>query len=169
MSKVYPQDTSQKRSERKSFKIFVSHLDSNCWDLLGSDRNDHGVDYSYEYIEDGEYKGYRILCQLKGRTSPEIKENKIVFDFPVKTANFAVGCSQPFILILVDLSTSEAYFLPIQDYFIENPKKLKTLEKNSDTIRVFIPLENTLVNPKLIQVAKSQYTFDEEKGLRKTR
>ena len=170
MPRVYPQDTPQKRNERKSFKIFLPLLDSDYWEHLGSDNNDHGVDHSFEYIENGEYKGYRILCQLKSRTKPEInKKNQIIFDFPVKTANYAVGCPQPFVFFFIDLTTHDAYYLPLQDFFIANPDKMKALEKNKETIRVFIPIDNRLDDPELIEVAKAQYIFDEEHGLRKTR
>ena len=46
---------------------------------------------------------------------------------------------------------------------------MKALDKNGETIRVFIPLKNKLDDPELINVAKSQYAYDEEQGLRKTR
>lgn len=95
MPKVYPKDTLQKRNERKSFQVFLPLLNSECWEHLGSDHN-----YTFEYIEGEEYKGYRVLCQLKGRTNPEIRNDTIVFDFPVKTANYAIGCPLPFILII---------------------------------------------------------------------
>lgn len=169
MPKVYPQDTPQKRNERRSFQLFLSILNTDCWEHLGSDHNDHGVDYSFEYIEEEQYKGYRVLCQLKSRTNPVIKNNTIVFDFPVKTANYAVGCPQPFVFFFVNLTTHEVFFLPLQDYFIANPDKMRALDRNKGTIRVFIPLDNRLDDPELIAVAKSQYTFDEEHGLRKMR
>ena len=169
MARVYPKDTEEKLKERESFQIFFSLLDMKSWEYLGSDHNDHGVDYSFEYIEDGEYKGFRILSQLKSSTKIELRDNDIVFDFPVKTANYAIGCPQPFIFFLVDLTNRQAYYLPMQDYFIANKDKMEALEKNKKSIRVFVSLDNKIEDEELKQVAKSQYTFDEEQGLRKTR
>ena len=169
MARVYPKDTEEKLKERESFQIFFSLLDVMKWEYLGSDHNDHGVDYSFEYIEDGEYKGFRLLSQLKSSKKIEVRGNEIVFDFPVKTANYAIGCPQPFVFFLVDLTNSQVYYLPLQDYFIANKEKMEALDNNKTSIRVFIPLNNTIDDKELKEIAKSQYTFDEEQGLRKTR
>ena len=169
MPKVYPKDTYEKRNERKTFQIFLPLLNPDCWEHLGSDHNDHGVDHAFEYIEKGEYRGYRILSQLKSRTNPEVRDGKIVFDFPVKTANYAVGCAQPFLFFFVNLTTREAYYLPLQDYFIANKDKMNALEKNTGTVRVFVPLDNKVEDDELHEIAKSQYTLDDENRLRKVR
>lgn len=169
MARVYPKDSEEKLKERESFQIFFSLLDMKTWEYLGSDHNDHGVDYTFEYIEDSEYKGFRILAQLKSRTAPIFQGTEIVFDFPVKTANYAISCPQPFVFFLIDLTERKAYYLPLQDYFIANQDKMEALENNKKSIRVFLPMDNTLDDEELKVVAKSQYTFDEENGLRKTR
>lgn len=169
MARIYPQDTHQMRSERKSFKALMSLIDTECWCYLGQDNFDHGVDHKFELIEEGQYKGYRILSQVKSRNDPEVRGNVIVFDFPVKTANYAVGCAEPFIFFFVDLKIMQAYYLCIQDFFMENKNKMKDLEKNSNTIRVFVPIENQIENDDLKEIAKSQYSYDEEKGIKKTR
>ena len=169
MAKVYPKDTYQKKNERRSFKILFSLIDPDSWEYLGHDNNDHGVDHSFELIEDEKYKGYRILSQVKSRTIPSISGDCILFDFPVKTANYAVGCSQPFIFFFVDLTKKEAFYLSLQDFFIENKNKMLSLEKNTSTIRVKIPINNKVGNDNLKKVAKSQYSYDEERGLVKTR
>ena len=169
LARVYGQDTEENRKERRSYQVLFGLMNTDIWSFLGRDNHDHGVDYSFEFIENGEFKGYRILAQIKGSKVPKIRNSQVVFDLPVKTANYAVGSSQPFILFFVDLLTKCAYYLPLQDYFIANSDKMKSLEKNTSTIRVFIPLDNTIDDPELIAIAKSQYSFDEEHGLRKTR
>ncbi|MBQ8962004.1 MAG: DUF4365 domain-containing protein [Ruminococcus sp.] len=169
MARVFGQDTEENRKERKSYQVLFGLMNTDIWSFLGRDNHDHGVDYSFEYIENGEFRGYRILAQIKGSKVTKISNNEVVFDLPVKTANYAVGSSQPFILFFVNLLTECAYYLPLQDYFIANPDKMDALEKNTSTIRVFIPLNNTIEDPELVAVAKSQYSFDEEHGLRKTR
>lgn len=169
MSRRYPQDSEEKLKERESFQIFFSLMDMRTWEYLGSDYNDHGVDYSFEFIEDGEYKGYRIFVQLKSSQKPEIRNNEIVFDFPVHTANYAITCAQPFIFFFVNLTNRIVYYLPLQDYFIANKDKMDKLENNKTKIRVFIPLKNTIDSERLKEVVKAQYSFDEENGLRRTR
>ena len=160
MARVYGQDTEENRKERRSYQVLFGLMNTDIWSFLGRDNHDHGVDYSFEFIENGEFKGYRILAQIKGSKATNIRNSQVVFDLPVKTANYAVGSSQPFILFFVDLLTKCAYYLPLQDYFIANSDKM---------IRVFIPVDNTIDDPELIAIAKSQYSFDEEHGLRKTR
>lgn len=169
MARVFPKDTSQNREERKSYQVLLGLLDTDIWDFKGKENHDHGVDYAFEYIEDGEFKGYRILAQIKGSKKRALRDDSIIFDFPVKTANYALGCSEPFVFFFVDLENEEAFFLPLQDYFIANPDKMVALENNKSTIRVFVPLDNMIDDEELKQIAKSQYTFDEEHGLRKTR
>lgn len=169
MPKIYPQDTPQKRNERKSFNILFPLIDPECWEYLGPDTNDHGVDHSFELIEENNYKGYRILSQVKSRTSPEIKNGNVVFDFPVKTANYAVGCSQPFFFFFVNLSDSTAFYISLQEFFIENHKKISSLEHNTSTVRVFIPVVNRVGDDKMKSLAKRQYAYTDSKGLWRTR
>ena len=57
----------------------------------------------------------------------------------------------------------------MQDYFIANIDKMNALEKNTGTVRVFVPLDNKVEDDELHEIAKSQYTFDDENGLRKIR
>lgn len=169
MAKVYPKDTEEKYKERKSFQILLSLLDMKTWDFIGFDKNDHGVDCSFEYIENNEYHGFRILGQLKSSSNLRVVDSRIVFDFPVGTANYAIGCSQPFLFFLVDLSNREAFYLPLQDFFIANPDKMIALNKNESTIRVFIPNKNKVGDERIREIAKCQYSLDEKNGLRRTR
>lgn len=165
----YPQDSEQKKKERRSFNLMIPLFDPDCWDFIGSDKNDHGVDYTYELIEEGKFKGYRVLIQVKSRTDPEIRDDKIIFDFPVKTANYAVGSAQPFFFILINLSTRNGYYICLQDYFIENKDAIKKLDRNTSSIRVFVPLANHVDDDNFRKIAHRQYSYSETDGLRKVR
>ena len=83
----------------------------------------------------------------RGSKNLRIKGYEIIFDFQVKTANYAISCAHPFVFFLVDFIEKTAYYLPFQDYFIANVDKMTVLKT----------------------VAKSQYTFDEERKLQKVR
>lgn len=139
----YSKDTPEKKEERRSVQIFQSAVNTDCWEEIGCDHYDHGVDYTYEYIENGSvYKGNRILCQIKGTSKADRKDDYINFDFPVKTASYACTCTQPFFFILVDLSSKETFYLLIQKYFIDNPERYRKLSVNGSKVRVKVPMSN---------------------------
>ena len=89
------------------------------------------------------------------------------YALPVKTANYAVECSQPFVLFVVDLISATAYYLPLQDYFIANRDKYEKLKVNTSTISVRIPTRNTVsyADDDLVVVAKSCYCFDSNRDM----
>ena len=89
------------------------------------------------------------------------------YALPVKTANYAVECSQPFVLFVVDLISATAYYLPLQDYFIANRDKYEKLKVNTSTISVRIPTRNTVsyADDDLVVVAKSCYYFDSNRDM----
>lgn len=89
------------------------------------------------------------------------------YALPVKTANYAVECSQPFVLFVVDLISATAYYLPLQDYFIANRDKYEKLKVNTSTISVRIPTRNTVsyADDDLVAVAKSCYCFDSNRDM----
>ena len=79
------------------------------------------MDYSFEYVQDGFFHGFRLLGQVKGSSHLKFgNADSFSYALPVKTANYAVECSQPFVLFVVDLISATAYYLPLQDYFIAN-------------------------------------------------
>lgn len=177
MALQYPKDNENKIKERKSFQILFSKFNTNFWEFNGRDLNDHGMDYEFEFIEDGEYRGYRILSQVKSSESDEIikyYEDKLSYSkLPVKTATYAISCTSPFVLFVIDLRTKIAYYLPLQDYFIQNQDAFNKLSINKSTITVYIPLSN-IIDPNvsdaaLRQIAKSSYCFTFPDTLQKIR
>ena len=164
MPRVFPQDSPGRRAETRSFQILFPKFNSDHWDFIGRDYHDHGVDYTFEYIENYEYRGYRLLSQVKGSSLLKTEGNDYVsFPLPVKTANYAISCRNPFVLFLVDLKAEIAYYLALQDYFIANPDSYVRLSKNSSTITVHVPVDNVVSHEDsdLIAIAKSGYSFDE--------
>ena len=165
MTRVFPKDSLERRAETRSFQILFPKFNADRWDFKGQDQHDHGVDYTFEYVDNGKYKGQRILAQIKGRSFIDFDKNgHIAFPLPVKTANYAVCCKMPFVLFLVDLKSKNAYYLPLQDYFIANPEQYKKLSSNKCSITVYIPEDNIMCDQDndLISIAKSGYSFDEK-------
>ena len=76
----YPQDTENFQKERKSYQSLFYKLNAEVWAPNGSDNTDHGMDYGFEYIEERQYKGYRIYSQIKSTEHLQIQGDHIVFD-----------------------------------------------------------------------------------------
>lgn len=171
MAFSYPQDTEQLRKERQSYQDIFAKLNMDVWAPNGSDKTDHGMDFGLEYIEDGEYRGYRVLSQIKSTEHLVVKEDQCLFDFPVKTAAYAISCSQPFLLIVVDLVTGNAYFICLQDFFIENPDLIVKVKNNKTAVRIKLPMGRTIsrTDEDMKEIAKRQYTYSPENGLRRVR
>ena len=157
----YPQDTDDFRKERKSYQILFYKLNTDVWSHNGPDSTDHGMDYGFEYIEDSQYKGFRILSQIKSTSHLMTQKDAVVFDLPVKTAAYAVSCAQPFVLFLVDLEDGTVYYQCLQDFFIENSDSFLALGKNKSTVRVKLPKSQIVTREIecLKDVAKSRYAL----------
>ncbi len=161
MAFSYPQDTEEFKKERESYQLLFYRLNAKVWAPNGSDNTDHGMDYGFEYIEDGQYKGYRIYSQIKSTEHINKSEEYISYDLKVKTAAYAISSAQPFVLFIVDLIDDVAYYTCLQDFFINNPSSLEAVGKNKSTVRIKVPLFQTVTRNTtgLQEVAKSQYSF----------
>ena len=51
LARVYGQDTEENRKERRSYQVLFGLMNTDIWSFLGRDNHDHGVDYSFEFIE----------------------------------------------------------------------------------------------------------------------
>ena len=156
---LYPKDTEELQKERESFRSLFNKLDVTVWAANGPDRTDHGMDYGFEFIENGEYKGYRIYSQVKATRHINKKEDAVIFDLKVQTASYAISSAQPFVLFVADLEDDIVYYQCLQDYFIDSDEALEALGKNKSTIRIKIPSTNTVTRKSvgLQAVAKCQY------------
>lgn len=139
MPRRYPEYTPERIKESKSYQVLLPKFNARRWAFGCSEWQDHGVDYSFEYVQDGFFHGFRLLGQVKGSSHLKFgNADSFSYALPVKTANYAVECSQPFVLFVVDLISATAYYLPLQDYFIANRDKYEKLKVNTSTISVRI-------------------------------
>ena len=161
MAFSYPQDSEEFKKERASYQLLFYRLNAKVWAPNGSDKTDHGMDYGFEYIDDGQYKGYRLYSQIKSTEHLNKSENYVSFDLKVKTAAYAISSAQPFVLFVVDLVNDVVYYVCLQDFFIENPESLLAVETNKSTVRIKLPLKQIVTRETvgLQEVAKSQYSF----------
>ena len=98
-------------------------------------------------------------------------QSKNYFSFPldVKTITYGLSSSNAFILFYVDVMYEKVYYLPIQDYFIENPALFDKLEHNASTINVHISCDNLVSENdlELKKLAKSVYAGGPSRNIKK--
>lgn len=98
-------------------KWLVSHIQDHP-DWLSRDLNeDFGVDIELELTEP-EIKGDILKIQVKSATHVEQKNGLVRFTIERKYIQYADSCRYPFILIYVDVSVREAWYLWLQDWLI---------------------------------------------------
>lgn len=86
------------------------------------------------------------------------EKNGFSFDLDIKTINYALDSSVAFVLIVVDINEEDVFCVPIQDYFIANPKYFNKLN-NKISINIKFNEENLLseYENELKELAKSTY------------
>lgn len=66
MPRRYPEYTPERIKESKSYQVLLPKFNARRWAFGCSEWQDHGVDYSFEYVQDGFFHGFRLLGQVKG-------------------------------------------------------------------------------------------------------
>lgn len=156
----FPKDTIERKGGTRARALVPPNLNTEHWEYHEQTGNDVGCDLVIELVENDEFVNKKIECQIKGRSELNIINdgNFIVFDFPVKTAKYALNGYCPFILFLVDLENETVYWQSIKDYAILNPDFEKRIDKNSTSVRIHIPREQVLTidnDSKLCELAKN--------------
>ena len=117
----YPKDCEERRIGSKAKICAMSAFNVEHWEVREQTGQDYGVDLIAELSENDEWHNRKLECQIKGTTSIKLLGNgMITYPLDVKTINYALSSSVPFILILVDVNKLISYYLPIQKFFIDN-------------------------------------------------
>lgn len=90
----------------------------------------------------------------------------IALHIDVKKLNYGLGCTNAYVLFLVDLTTGEdAYYLPVQDYFIADLLLYDRLERNTSSLTVYFLEDNRVSYDDfdLCQIAKSGYVIIDDR------
>ena len=161
MSMLLPKDEDS-RSTGSRAKAIVHYLfDSDHWEYRDITGVDVGVDCVLELTENDLWTGNSLECQVKGRTTPKYNCSKefISIEMKVSTINYALSKANTFMLLLVDIMEERTYYLPIQDYFINNPSYFDKLTGNQESITLRVPTLNVLQedDSELQSFAKNQY------------
>ncbi len=145
---LFPRDDEPRRIGTKAEAIFHYKIDPAYWVYRTQSNIDRGTDIVLELVEDGEFRNHRILCQIKGTKNPQRLKDETTLTFPldVRTINYALSGHEPFLLVVCDVSeeVKEAYYLPIQEYFINNQELFTKTTSGQKTINLHIPIENSI-------------------------
>jgi len=170
MSKL-PKDCSARVIGAEARKLVHYKLASQRWEYREVTGNDNGVDCIIELIEQEQWTNKKIDGQIKGTKSPQKLKSKDCFSFSldVKTINYALSCSNAFVLFYVDVDSEKVYYLPIQDYFIADLGLFNQLEQNKSTMNIHIPCCNLVCDEdyELQQVAKSIYNSNPSRDIKR--
>ncbi len=150
----YPKDCEERRIGTKAKIIAFNSFNVDHWDPKELTGNDVGIDCIVELSENDEWHNKKLECQIKGTKKPNILKNGVELSYAleVKTINYALSSHVPFIFILVDVNKKISYYLPLQQYFIDNPKLIAKLT-NKSTVNVHIDIDKQI----------NEYDFDLQK------
>lgn len=166
-----PKDTSSRVIGSTARAIVHRGFNSLYWEYREETGCDVGVDCIFELVEDEKWTGDRLLCQVKGTTTPNFlcKTKCISINMKVSTLNYALNQGYSFLVLYVDVNDDTIYYLPVQEYFIANKTLFDKLESGQDNISLHIPSDNVVLNDinNLIELAKSRYVGGPGKNLRK--
>lgn len=158
-----PKDQDSRATGSKARAIVHRLFDAECWEYREITGIDVGLDCAFDLIEDDEWTGNYIECQVKGRTQPYFTNEGQSVSISIKTStiNYALRRPSTFILLLVRIDPEEVYYLPVEEYFINNASERKKL-KNQSSITLRIPVGNRISQEgrELIPFAKMRYQVD---------
>ena len=166
-----PIDTPQRKIGSRAVAVVHYYVDSNHWEFRQETGNDVGRDCTIELSENDRWLNHKIEGQIKGTTKiePLKTRNEASFSMEVRTINYALGSSCPFVLFYVDISKENVYYLPIQEYFIDHPELFAKLDGSQDKLNLHISLENLLnrSDERLTEIAKLTYLDGPGIGLKR--
>lgn len=165
---VLPYEVEMEKTGRGGMALVHFAFNYDHWEFRQETGADKGRDCAFEYIdEDNSWPNATIRGQVKGTKTPDSYrlKNEECFSYKLerKTINYALRSNDAFLLLLADLVNNKVYYLPIQDYFIENESEYATLEKKNDGgMMLHIPIANVVTKDEdaaLVELAKCTYTF----------
>ena len=163
---ILPMDIKEQGVGRGGMALIHYVFDYHHWEFRLETGIDVGRDCVFEHIENNEWHNGTIRCQVKGTEKPGTyllaSGNEFSYKFEKKTINYALRSRDAFLVFLCDLVNEKVYYLPIQEYFIENPKEYERLENDNDTMKLRIPLSNQITRENdqaVVQLSKIAYAF----------
>ena len=157
---LYPEDTEERKTETTARAQVIAHINTNHWDFHEETGRDFGRDFVLELSENNFFKNHKIESQIKGTKNPDFifSDQYLSYPLSVKTINYAMNASSPFVLFVVDTQNEIVYWQSIRDYSNSESDFTEKRKKNKCSISIRIPVENILTkenDSKLCELAKN--------------
>lgn len=170
---ILPKDCTARQIGSKARQLVHMRFNAARWEFHEITGTDHGTDCLLELIEDNEFSNHEIKGQIKGSRKLHYIENSSYISYPldIRTINYGLNSPEPFLLFCVDVDEEIVYYLPLQEYFIENPTLFDRLHNNSTTLTVHVPTDNVVDDNdfELQEIAKESYVGGATPSLHKAR
>ncbi|MBR0373573.1 MAG: DUF4365 domain-containing protein [Mogibacterium sp.] len=154
-------DSEQRKIGSRACAIVHYQIDAERWLYREDPDPAVGRDCVIELSENDRWLGHRLECQIKGTKNPSklTREDAFTYSLETRTIQYALNSSGAFVLFYVDVVNEIVYYLPVQDYFIENKQLFDKLDAQQETINVHIPQANILAkgDRELREIARSTY------------
>lgn len=169
---VLPQEVDMEKTGRGGMALVHYVFNYDHWEFRQETGTDKGRDCAFEYIDEkNTWHNALIRGQVKGTKTLDSyrlkKEKCISYKLDRKTINYALRSKEAFLLFLCDLVDEKVYYLPIQDYFIDNESEYDTLvKKDSGGMMLHIPIKNVVTrddDSALIELTRFSYSFRQTK------
>jgi hypothetical protein len=141
----------------EAYKLVRSVLSQNGWKCEDTFDKDSGTTCILD-LTIGQYKIYGCAKGTTSCMSDKLKkESYFPLKISTKTINYALNKAQSFVVFYVFTKEKKIYYLPIQEYFLENQKYNK--KSSQDTIILHIPCDNVVSRDdlKLRELAEKIY------------
>lgn len=160
---LLPKEEEINRTGSGGMALLHYKLNYEHWEFRLETGVDRGRDCIIEYIMENEWHNNIIQCQVKGTKTPEtyLLKNEDVFSYNLdkKYINYALGSTNASVLFLCDLKNEVVYYLPVQEFFINNPDKYINLRNTkTESLNVHIPVTCTVDKNNDIMLRKLSQT-----------
>lgn len=174
----YPIDSDARRIGSRAAAILHYQINWRQWQYREITGQDVGCDCELELSVNNQWRGFKIEAQIKGTTRFDsfLLSDKTQISFPleIKTINYALGCNNPFLLVVVDVNKEECHFVPLQELFLSNQEVLQKLVQRNEredegtmNIRFKTSMTISKCEPDLQMIATCQYAGGPTMNLRR--
>lgn len=163
-------DSEQRKTGSRACAIVHYQIDSEHWFYREEPEAESGRNCTLELSEGNKWRNYKIEGQIKGTKRPKVLSGgDFTYALDIRTIEYALNSKHAFVLFYVDVVHEDVYFLPVQDYFIDNAQLLTKLSGEQETVSVHIPKKNLLKDNDYVlqELARSTYIDVPGIGLRR--
>lgn len=138
-----PRRSPSQKVGARGHKWFSAHVEEHPDWLSREIGEDYGIDLELE-LHEGELRGDILKIQVKSQQHVERKNGRIRIEIERKYLEYARSCRYPVILVLVDVSAMEAWYVWLQDWLIRRRTSEDPLASSQDSWTCWVPESQTV-------------------------